>query len=308
MPNFASHQLPTGYRHRPATTGDDREIHRLVAACERALHGRAETDPGTTSADLALPGRDLALDSLLVHDPAGELVARAWLKSALRAEIDVHPGHRGRGLGSRLLDWAEQRAGRLGSERLSQTVSDHDRAAVALLRSRGYEPFVTQWQLALALSAEPVVSEPPVGITVRPFRPGDERAAYQLTEDAFGEWQKRRKSYDEWARHTVDHPDFVPTASPLAFADDQLVGAVLSLATPGGDEGYVDRVAVRHDQRNQGIARTLLQHAFRSFHRQGRPTCTLWTHSETGALAFYEGLGMTVRRGSAVYGKPLTSG
>ncbi|GAA0664735.1 GNAT family N-acetyltransferase [Kitasatospora atroaurantiaca] len=306
MPNLAPQQLPAGYRNRSATTVDAQEIHRLVAACERELHGRVDTDPGAIVADLAMPGLDLAVDTLLVHDSAGELVARAWVKGGRRAEIDVHPGHRGRGLGRWLLDWAELRACQSGSERLAQTVSDEDRAAIDLLRSHGYGPFVTQWLLAIAMPTEPTVPEPPAGITVRPFRPGDERAAYRLTEDAFDEWQKRRKSYDEWARHTVERATFAPAASPAAFAGDHMVGAVLSVRTPGTDEGYIERVAVRHDHRNRGIAGTLLQYAYRSFHQQGQRTCTLWTHSETGALPFYERLGMTVRRSSTVYGKPLT--
>jgi len=306
--NLAPHQLPAGYRNRSATTADAQEIHRLVAACERELHGRDETDLGGIVAGLTLPGLDLSVDTLLVHDSAGELAARALVKGGRRAEVDVHPEHQGRGLGRWLLDRVEERARRSGSERLAQTVSDNDRAAVELLRSHGYGPFVTQWLLAIALPTEPAVPEPPAGITVRPFRPGDERAAYQLTEDAFDEWQKRRSSYDEWALHTVGRATFVPAASPVAFAGDEMVGAVLSLEIPDTDEGYVERVAVRHDHRNRGIARTLLQYSYRSFHRQGRRACTLWTHSETGALPFYERLGMTVRRSSTVYGKPLTGG
>ncbi|MGJ5756125.1 hypothetical protein FB563_7592 [Streptomyces puniciscabiei] len=43
------------------------------------------------------------------------------------------------------------------------------------------------------------VRDPPAGVTVRPFRHGDERAAYRLTEDAFGEWQPRRKNPPERA-------------------------------------------------------------------------------------------------------------
>ncbi len=307
MSDLAPPQFPPGYRTRPAAVGDAREIDRLVTACEQELHGDVETDPGAVAAGPVLSGLDLAADTLLVFGPAGDLAARAWLTSCRRARIDVHPTHRGHGLGSRLLDWAEDRAGRLGSERLSQTISADDRTAVALVRSRGYEPFVTQWQLAIALPTEPVVPEPPAGLTVRSFRTGDGQAAYQVAEDAFGEWQSRRKSYEEWARENVEHPDFAPAASIMAFADGELVGVVLSLVGPDADEGYLAQVAVRADHRNQGIARLLVQHAFRSFHRQGLRGCTLWTHSETGALSFYERLGMTVRRGSAVYGKPLGS-
>ncbi|MFI2641908.1 GNAT family N-acetyltransferase [Streptomyces sp. NPDC018610] len=307
MPDSSSPWLPVGYRSRPATTADVHAIHRLVAACEHALHGRVTTGSDHITADLALPGLELKSDTLLVRGPGGEPAGWGWVKGR-RATVHVHPDHRGRGLGGSLLGWTETRAGRLGGDRLAQTVSDDDHAAVALLRSRGYSPLVTEWLLEIAMPVEPEVPEPPAGITVRPFRPGDEQAAYQLTEDAFDEWQQRRKTYEEWARHTVERSSFEPGASPVAFAGDQMVGAVLSLDVPDTGEGYVERVAVRRDHRDRGIARMLLRDTFRTFHRRGKRTCTLWTHSDTGALSLYERIGMTVRRSSTVYGKALTTG
>ena len=83
---------------------------------------------------------------------------------------------------------------------------------------------------------------------------------------------------------------------------------MLSLDVAGAAEGYVERVAVRRDHRDRGIARTLLHEAFRTFHRLGRPACALWTHSGTGALSLYERLGMTVRHSTTVYGKALVTG
>ncbi|MDH6135679.1 mycothiol synthase [Kitasatospora sp. MAA4] len=298
-------RLPSAHRSRPATAADARAIHQLVAARERAVIGHPETGLDAIAADLALPAVDLALDTVLVHDPAGELAGWAWVHGGRRSTVDVHPAHQGRGLGGALLDWVEARARQLGSARLAQTVPDGDRAAVGLLRSRGYDPFVTQWLLEIGIAAEPVVPAPPDGITVRPFRPGDERSAYQLTEDAFDEWQMRRKSYEEWALHTVERTTFAPAVSPVAFAGDQMVGAVLALDVPGSDEGYVERVAVRRDHRDRGIARLLLRTSFRGFHLRGQQTCTLWTHSKTGALSLYERVGMTVRRSSSVYGREL---
>lgn len=56
------------------------------------------------------------------------------------------------------------------------------------------------------------------------------------------------------------------------------------------------------------IARLLLRSAFRGFYRRGRPVCTLWTHSDTGALALYERVGMTVRRSATGYGKAVGPG
>ncbi|AUY49498.1 GNAT family N-acetyltransferase [Streptomyces sp. CB01881] len=308
MPRPPLPSLPARYRTRPATAADAPAIHRLITARARELPGGLDSAPegglDAVAADLELPGLDPARDTLLVEDAAGRVVGRAWVHGR-RSKVDVHPAHRGGGLGAALLDWAEARAREAGGERLSQTLPDGDRAAAGLLRSRGYEPFVTEWLLEIALPAAGGVPAPPDGVTVRPFRPGDERAAYQLTEDAFDEWQQRRKPYEEWALHTVERDTFAPALSPVAFAGGEMVGAVLSLDLPHTGEGYVERVAVRRDHRNRGIARTLLHEAFHAFHRRGRQACTLWTHSETGALSLYQRVGMTVRRSSSVYGKAL---
>lgn len=294
--------LPEGYRVRAATPDDVTEIHRLVAASERVLYGAAETDRDTIAADLARPRLEPATDTALVYDAAGELAAWAWVDR--RSEVAVHPDHRGRGLGAALLDWVTARAGELNTERIVQTVEESDRAAVALLRSRGYEPMVSSWLLGIDLPAAPPTA-PPDGITVRTFAAGDERAAHRVSEDAFDEWQERRRDYDEWARTTVARASFAPDCSPLAFAGDELVGAVIGTDEPGRDEGYVERVAVRADQRGRGIARLLLATAFDRFHRLGRRGVTLWTHSDTGALDVYLKVGMSVRRTATVFAKYL---
>src|SRR5439155_3632360 len=185
---------------------------------------------------------------------------------------------------------------------------DANHAAAALLRGHGYEPLATSWLLEIATAAEPVPpDQPPGGVAIRPFRPGDGPAVHRLIGDAFGEWQKRPRPYDEWARLTVERPTFAPAVSPLAFHGDDLVGAVLSLDVPRAGDGYVDEVAVRADHRSRGIARVLLRHAFHAFHEHGRRTCVLWTHSDTEALAFYQRLGMTVRDTSTHYSRALSA-
>ncbi|WP_435134468.1 GNAT family N-acetyltransferase [Actinacidiphila sp. bgisy144] len=303
-------RLPAPYRARPATRADADAIHGLVAACERDLLGRAETGPEAVAARLALPGLDPELDTLLVHAPPSapgpRLVARAWVHAGRRSEVDVHPAHRGRGLGTALLDWTEARARRAGGVRLAQPAEDGDTAAVALLRSRGYAPFVTQWLLGIEVPDEPQVPDPPAGVIVRPFHAGDGQAAHRLVEDAFQGWQRRRLPYPEWARLTVEQAAFAPAMSPVAFAGGEMVGALVALDVPGSAEGYVDRLAVRADHRGRGIAGVLLREAFRAFHRGGRRGCTLWTHSATGALSLYEHLGMRVRRSCSVYARTLT--
>ncbi|MGW8401279.1 N-acetyltransferase family protein, partial [Streptomyces lydicus] len=95
--------LPPGYRSRPASVRDVPAIHALIAACEREIYGRVQSDAGVVAADLTRPGLVPESDTVLVLDRAGHLAARAWVDR--RSEIDVHPEHRGRGLGAALLDW-----------------------------------------------------------------------------------------------------------------------------------------------------------------------------------------------------------
>ncbi|GAQ50590.1 GNAT family N-acetyltransferase [Streptomyces acidiscabies] len=280
---------------RPATVADVPVVHRLIAACEESLHGEVTTSADRVAVEFGEPGSE----AVVVLGPEGEAAGWGWVRGR-RATVDVHPRYRGRGLGGSLLSWAEARA---TGDRLAQSVPHSDLAAITLLESRGYAPLVTEWLLEIATDVEPEVPAPVAGVMVRAFRDGDERAAYQVVEDAFDEWQQRRMPYEEWVRHTVGREAFVAGASPVAFAGEEMVGAVLST---DGAEGRIQRVAVRRDQRGRGIARLLLLEAFRAFHRQGRRACTLWTHSDTGALALYERVGMTVRRSSTVYSKVLT--
>jgi GNAT superfamily N-acetyltransferase len=293
--------VPAGYSSRAATDADVEAIHELVTAGERELHGVAETAVDGIKAALNRPGLDPAQDTVVVHDPDGRLAAWTWLNRGRRAQIDVSPDHRGLGIGSALLDWAEARAAEVGTDWIAQMVDDKDLAGVELVRARGYDVLAVNWQLELPMADEPVVPELPEGISVRPFAAGDAAAAHVLVEDAFDEWQPRRKSYEEWAALMVDRSSFAPALSPLAFAGDELVGAALCLDLPDSDEGYVEQLAVRRDHRGKGLAKTLLAVARQGFYRQGKRNLTLWTHSDTGALAMYERLGMTVRRSTTIY-------
>ena len=76
--------LPADYRGRPATGAYAPAIHGLVAACERDLLGTVETGVDGIAADLARPGVEPPEDTLLVHDAAGRLVARAWTNGGRR--------------------------------------------------------------------------------------------------------------------------------------------------------------------------------------------------------------------------------
>ncbi|WP_330173082.1 GNAT family N-acetyltransferase [Streptomyces sp. NBC_01498] len=297
--------LPFGYHARPARADDVPAIHALITECDREVYERPRKDVGAIIADLGRPRLVPELDTVLVFDRTGSPAAWAWVDR--RSEIDVHPEHRGRGLGTALLRWAQERGRQAGADRLVQIVPDGNAGAGALLRAWGYDPLLTSWLMEFRMPDEPALPRSPTGVSVRPYRDGDGPAVHLLVEDAFDEWQERRAAYEEWALRTVERPAFAPDQSALAFADGQLVGTALALDVPGADEGYLEQVAVRRSHRRLGIARLLLRHSFRAFHRAGRRSCTLWTHSDTGAVDFYRAVGMGVRHNSTVFRKELRS-
>jgi ribosomal protein S18 acetylase RimI-like enzyme len=75
-------------------------------------------------------------------------------------------------------------------------------------------------------------------------------------------------------------------------ADGQVVGVSVVLVSDDGATGFVDRLAVRRDQRNRGLAQALLVDSFAQARAHGATTSELSTDSRTGALGLYERVGM----------------
>lgn len=93
-------RLPEGYRERPLTVDDTVATADLIAAQELADLGEVMVEVADIVADWQRPGYDVPAHTVgVVHD--GDLVALAevgWL--ADRAEVAVHPRHRGVGIGT----------------------------------------------------------------------------------------------------------------------------------------------------------------------------------------------------------------
>lgn len=296
--------LAEGLTARPASPGDIDAVTELIAACELDLDGAAEVDRADLVMDFGRVGFEPARDCVLVFDGAA-LVGWASVHQA-RADADVRPSHRGRGIGSALLSWTEDRAHAVEAPAIYQVVTDADAAAAGLFASAGYAPTQTAWVLQIRSDdGPPPAPEPPEGIDIRPYRPGvDERAVYRLIEDAFNEWPGRPpQAFEQWVARYPRHPLFSPECSPLAFDGDEIVGAAIYLDYR--DEGWVQQLATKATHRHRGIARALLHHTFGEAYASGKRACGLSTNSNTGALALYEKVGMHVRRSYTRFTKTL---
>lgn len=290
---------------RPATPQDAEAVMAVFSAAELADNGVVDTTLEDILGDWARPSLDLASDTLLALDGA-RIVAYAD-EFNQRAWVQVHPDARGRGIGTSLLEWTEQRARARGAQSVGQTLSETETAARQLLAAHGYVAKWDTWVFQLQLADDLPTPTPPVeGITLRTMqRPGDDRAVHDVIKTAFSDWPDRDPSetFEDWRASRLDRADVDPELIFVLEEDGQIVGAALCMQYE--DEGWVDQLAVDRALRSRGLGSWLLTTAFVEFRRRGFLTAGLSTDSRTGARDLYERVGMRVVRSYARFGKQL---
>jgi len=104
------------------------------------------------------------------------------------AELAVHPDHRGKGVGAALVEALEAAS---TDGRLRLWAHGRQSPAVALAHGRGYVEERVLWQLRRSLLSHIPTAPLPAGIRLRPFRPGEDEAAWVAVNN----------------RAFADHPD-----------------------------------------------------------------------------------------------------
>ncbi|HET7385905.1 MAG TPA: GNAT family N-acetyltransferase [Nocardioidaceae bacterium] len=287
--------LPYGLTSRALAMDDAKAVFDVAAAQELHDVGKVEIEPADIVADWQRPSWDVSTHTVGVFDDQS-MVAYAEITGADRCDSAVHPSYRGRGLGTTLARWLQRRGRELGSTVLGSPVPQGS-AGDRLLESLGYRVRWTSWVLVLP---EDRVIEPrqlPEGYAVRAARPEDYPAVHTVIEDAFLEWSVReRTSYDDFLATSVQRPGFEPwNLRVVTGPTGEVLGAALVIKTePSPSEAYVDQLAVRRDQRHQGLAQALLVDAFAQGREHGAERSTLSTDSRTGALGLYRKVGMQI--------------
>ena len=143
----------------------------------------------------------------------------------------------------------------------------------------------------------------PDGIAISAIRPDDESSTMAMFEAAFSEFADRLPSSEAtWRAMTVAREAFAPEDLIVAVDGQQVVGGALLLDS---QEIWVDKLAVAATHRHRGVARALLQTAFRRSFERGYDHTSLSTDSRTGALSLYERIGMHVTRSFTNWGLDL---
>jgi len=288
------HDLPSGLASRPLTLADLDAVFAVYAAAEIEDAGQLALEPEDLAGDWSRPSFDLSTDSIGVLEGDRFVGAAEVTRGGARAEGAVHPQARGRGIGSWLVGWTEERAAAVGAATVGQTVPDGS-AAQRLLLGRGYRLGHTSWVLELPAGRE---------VPERPLPPGHaiatggsterERGAHRVIQDAFDEWEGRgRDSFEDWAATTVRRPGAEVWQLRVVEHDGVVVGASFTLVDSQG-VGYVDQLAVERSHRGQGLAQALLADAFGRARDHGATRSELSTDSRTGALDLYLKVGLEV--------------
>ena len=304
--------MGAGFALRALSLDDAEAVVGLIAARNRADFG--ETDYFDFAAEdmrelWRLDEAKLATDAWVAVTGA-EVVGYAHLDEAgdlanLADESCVDPEHRGRGIGTALLDRAEARAREAGLARFQVHVVNDD--GRLLVESRGHRLVRYFWRMETRLDGVPAEPQLPDGYAVRSYRPGaDDVALHALIQDAFAaHWEFRPEPLDDWLRGRTSRGDFHPALWQVAEAGGEPAGAALCF----GDRelGWVLELGVLPRHRGRGLGVALLRSGFRALAARGHTRVGLEVdaENETGATRLYERAGMRVTRRYATYEKEL---
>ena len=294
---------------RPITPDDFPAIAAFLAEDETHIFGRPSR-VGVPDVTAWLTGPDLPHDSWLFEEGGG-LVALGWIEKHDDTGIAVgvvHRERRGRGLGSTLVDRSEERLRALGVGRIHNVTLAPDTTAQTLLADRGYREVRRFWDMTIELGDDPPRDpQLPEGFRIEPFSSELARAFHGALEEAFAEhWEHQPQSFEKWWERQVAQPDHDPSIWFLVRTDGDVVAATRNDPERSGG-GWIGAIGVRPAWRGRGLAKALLLHSFREFHRRGQRRVGLGVDSQnaTGATRLYESIGMVVDSEQVVWEKEV---
>ena len=324
--------LPEGFTARGATMNDIEPSMALINRWSRSVVGWDEsaTVEGVRS-EWTSPGFDPAEDIRLVFAPNGEMAGYIEVWTTSKPPVHpwiwgrVDPQYEGKGIGTWMLHWAEERAlwvlpalpaelrfaPRIGIWRPAEK-------SKKLFEDFGYSYKRSSYHMLIEMDAP--VPEPifPAGITLRTFNvETDAEAVYRADTEAFRDHfgfiePPFEEGFKRFRHFMIDYEDFDPSLWFLAMDGDEIAGVNLCRPRSFDDPavGWVGSLGVRRPWRKRGIGLALLRHSFNEFYRRGQRKVGLGVDAQnlTGALRLYEGAGMHIDRAFDNYEKELRPG
>jgi len=309
--------LPEGYTARSAVGHDLDAVAALWDAWDLAYFG--ETD-GSNRVGLQYewgsPWVDLERDTRVVQMGDGTLAA--YVFDAKRDPGDrfdvgavVHPAHEGRGIGSAILAWTEEKSRAQLAPSMSMPLWNATGApnegGIRLFEAHGYRHVRTFRQMVIDLDPSFEAGPAPGNVTVRGYVEGaDDRAAHAVLDEAFStHFGYISEPFEEWWEHQRADETFDPSLGFVAEADGQIVGASINGSIDG--TGWIYEIGVGQAWQRRGIGRALVRHSFALFAAAGVKVARLGVDTENvkDALGLYRSVGMREAREWRVFEKRI---
>ena len=273
------------------------------------------------------PARDVAIVEL--HGTIVGYVRVGWSEASdgtrsYASTCLLHPDHLERGIGRAMLAWGETRIREIAANHpadrprwFESETWNPEPPGTRLLTRSGYRPVRTFYEMLRPDLENIPVAEMPEGFEIRPVKLADMRIVREAQIDASrGYWDEVEDSDEAFARFVGD-PRLDPSLHTVAFAGDEVAGAVLSVVenrdeeAAGAEEpeprGTLDAVFVRLPYRRRGLARALIVRSLALLEERGKTSANLGVDAENqhAALDLYTSCGFEVTGSSTVWRKPL---
>ncbi|MEV5557278.1 GNAT family N-acetyltransferase [Nonomuraea wenchangensis] len=303
------------------TLADARPLAELLGAMETVDHTGVVHSADEVAGHLSSPLLDLAEGTLAAWE-GDRLVAFGQLPvmqsapetHAMRLWGGVHPDHRRRGLGRRIVDWSLRAAPALSARafpgvpaEVHLTAHATDPGAVALAEAAGFVQVRTFARMACELPADLPTVRLPAGVSLAPWSPDLDEGARAVRNQSFRDhWGSVPHTLESWHAAITGPANFLPGSSFVALADGRAVGVLMThhRETPAGERvAWIQIVGTLREWRGKGVAGALLAHALTAFTAQGYDTAGLGVDAAnpTGAVAVYERAGFSIAHRSTVY-------
>lgn len=322
--------VPAGFTVRSATPADAEAATEMFNIWMQRTAGENDlAAPNILREDWSSPKFDPAEDIRLVFSPTGQLVGyiEVWTNSTPPVHPwiwgRVHPDFGGLGIGTALLNWAEERAchvlptlpidlrfaPRSGCLRVAEN-------SKKLLEDRGFAHIRSSYEMRIEMDEMPSAPVWSEGITLKTGSFDELPAIYSAFEESFRDhFGHVEEPYEEGLQrftHFMKSDGQDPSLWFLAMDGAEIAGVSLCRLEGYSDKNmsWVNILGVRRPWRKRGIGVALLKHSFREFYARGKRIAGLGVDAQnlTGALRLYEKAGMHVHMVFDTYEKMIREG
>jgi GNAT superfamily N-acetyltransferase len=324
-------ELPKGFTIRGAELNDvDAALKLFNAWSQTIIHEDDIVDAGAIRNEWISPGFDPARDIRLVFSPEGMMVGYIEVWTTAKPPVHpwiwgrAHPDYSGLGIGTWLLQWAEERARKVlealpADLRFAPRVGIYRAATESkkLFEDMGFTQIRSSYEMRIDMETPPPAPHWADGITIHAFTPDMDlkdvyKAVRESFRDHFGYVEEPFEEGFTRFNHFMNGEGNDPNLWFLAMDGNEIAGISLCRLQSYHDAelGYVNTLGVKRAWRKRGVGLALLQHSFSELYKRGKRKVGLGVDAQnlTGALRLYEKAGMHVHIAFDLFEKTIRSG